>query len=72
MSTTVIQFPIEATELIPCADCGQPCHEDDLSECYTCNNKTCGLTRHNCKGRCTCDKLALLFVARLEIMRAAE
>jgi len=69
MSATVTQFPIEATELIPCADCGQPCREDELSECNTCSEKTCGLDKHDCKGRCTCDQLALLFAARLEIMR---
>jgi len=40
----------QMTETVPCADCGHPSTQFELSECKTCGDKLCW----RCDARCRC------------------
>jgi len=39
----------------PCESCGRLCTDDELGECLTCGERSCGI-RSDCTGECACDR----------------
>lgn len=46
--------------VLRCDSCGNPCSEDELSECYACHERYCS----GCH-ECACDRLAEYLLGRI-------